>query len=182
MSKLKKYYYSITTGLVHSQGKNNYFVSDKDAWNKISKEMDAIYKTGGGVLGVLVKHGVDIKNIHESCDIWKKYHTDLHTGCCDVAVGYIAYDWDGVPWNNPTKCRLCGCDITSKRFRDYLHCKYCQPVINSLCAWRDHKDRVKSKITIKLLEHIKTLDVDAWKNIDFLVRDGTIELEEGDSI
>jgi hypothetical protein len=99
-----------------------------------------------------------------------------------VAVGYISFDWDGVPWNNPTFCKLCKCPITSDRFRTYGHCGECQPVINSIWAWNPpfktmhSKERKPAKITQKQLDILKAESESAWSDAEFLIRDGTLTL------
>jgi hypothetical protein len=168
--------YSLNTGFrttnVHT------FSSDKEAWNSLAKNMDAHYKTGGHVLTNLEKHEVPVTNIHIQHGLDPEHALVTQT----VAVGYISFDWDGVPWNNPTYCKLCKCPITSKRFRDYGHCDKCQPVINSIWAWNPpfqtmhSKERKPAKIMQYQLDCLKAQSEDAWKDADFLIRDGTLTL------
>lgn len=171
--------YSLNTGLVRTEW-SRLFSSDKEAWNTLAKDLDAQYKTGGRVVANLEKHDVPVTNIHIQQGLEPKLSLVTQT----VAVGYVCFDWDGVPWNNPTFCKLCKCPITSQRFRDYGHCAKCQPVINSIWAWNPpfktmhSKERKPAKITQKQLDSLKAQSENAWKDADFLIRDGTLTLIE----
>jgi hypothetical protein len=180
--KAVKHEYSLNTGLVQTHTQK--FKSEKEAWNVLAKELDARYKTGGKVIALLERYGEPIYNIHE------KQGLDNHHALSKqyVAVGYTSYDWDGVPWNNPTYCGLCKCPITSQRFRDYGYCGECMPVINSIWAWNPtfktmhSKERKPAKITQKQLDCLKEFSEDRWKDADFLIRDGTLTLVEENAV
>ncbi len=179
----KKHYYEIDTGLSHSVDRKNRFYTDKEAWNAIAKDFDAHYKTGGMVMGILYRYDSPIYNIHPQLGC----NDGISPSTCrmPVAQGYLAYDWDGKPWNNPTNCKLCGCSIPSKRFRNYGHCEKCQPVIHSLISWEDPfgrsgmmhgKERVKADITQFQLDCLKKQSEDYWEVAMFLIRDKTLTL------
>jgi hypothetical protein len=178
---MQKSKYSLNTGLVQSANTKE-FSSDKDAWNALAKDLDARYKTGGHVIALLEKYGVPITNIHEKQGMEPRHATTKQY----VAVGYVCFDWDGNPWNNPTYCMLCGCEIPSERFRDYHHCEECEPVIKSLFAWDDHfhptrgmmhgGKRVKANITQKQLDCLKKESDIFYEDAEFLIRDGTLTL------
>jgi hypothetical protein len=169
--------YSLNTGLVRSTLPQK-FCSDKEAWNVLAKDLDSKYKTGGQVLTELVKHDVPVTNLHIQHGLASKHALVSRT----VAVGYISFDWDGVPWDNPTNCNLCKCPITSKRYRDYGHCDKCQPVINSLFAWNPpfktmhSKIRKPAKITQKQLKCLEEQSESYWKDAMLLIRDGTLKV------
>jgi hypothetical protein len=182
---MQKAKYTLNTGLVRT-AKAQEFSSDKEAWNALAKEMDANYKTGGHVIALLEKYEVPITNIHEKQGMEPEHALAKQF----VAIGYTCFDWDGKPWNNPTYCKLCGCEIAPKLFRDCGYCKDCHPVINSLFAWDDHfhprgmmhgGKRVKAKITEMQLSKLKEGNEEFWKDAMFLIKDGTLTLIESSS-
>lgn len=157
------------------------FSNEKEAWNYLSKRLDARYKTGGGVIVKLYR--VDtIKFLHprhgKPNKIYRNQKTtpDNEWRCrIPVVSGYAAYDYDGNPWNNPTSCLLCGQAISPKLYRDSGYCKTCSPVIDSLIAWDTQKIRKPAKITQEILDILK-LKSNRWSDADFLIRDGTLKL------
>jgi hypothetical protein len=179
---MQKAKYSLNTGFVETKVRE--FSSDKNAWNALAKELDAIYKTGGHVVALLETYEQPILNIHAK----QGMEPEAAFAKQFVAIGYTCFDWDGNPWNNPTYCMLCKCEITAERFRDYHHCEECQPVIESLFAWDDHfhprgmmhgGKRVKANITQKQLDCLKKESDLFYEDAEFLIRDGTLTLIGG---
>lgn len=174
--KKRKHLYSLNTGLVETR--TQVFTSEKEAWNTMAKDLDAHYKTGGHVIALLERYDNPIYNIHEKQGLDLQHALVKQT----VAVGYVCYDWDGNPWNNPTNCGLCKCAIPSQRFRDYGYCGKCMPVVDSILAWNPQfntmhsKERKRAKITQKQLDCLKEISENRWKDADFLIRDGTLTL------
>ena len=176
-----KHRYFLTTGLASYGGDDDIYESDKEAWNALSKPFDAYYKTGGKVVAELKKMKLPLLNIHEKVGLNTKEFGHATNSVC---VGYISFDWDGNPWNNPTNCKLCNKSIPPRQYRDSGHCKFCEQIVDSLFAWEDSfgnckKQRIPAKITQELMDRLKEISPNFfYKTADFLVRDGTMTIVE----